>query len=509
MRYSFFSAFVSLTFLLPSAVLEAQTIDLNTYYAHAIGKKKEALKAAMHDIIGSADVLEYGGGYNKTWYGFYQTDRMTDNEVRDRYSNAHHFFNGSSYSAVSGMNIEHALANSWWGKTKNQAYKDIHHLMPCESSINSSKSNYGMGKVTNVKTDNGCTKVGTGPGAAGANIDLWEPADKWKGDFARIIFYMVTCYQNLTWTGAQALRSLENDDWPTLQPWAYQLYLKWAKDDPVDDIEMARNEAVYKIQHNRNPFIDLPDLPEYIWGSLTDIAFTIDGTTPVVPPTPEPSDSTLLLLQNFKNSGLGNFAVLQNDGTQSTVWKHDTKYGMVANAYSMGKVADDYLVSPAIDLTQMEGATIEFRHAVGYNNGADPSRMFEVLVSTDFAQVPDRATWTSLDVEWPQELVTETSKFTKFISSGRISLDDYVGETINVAFRYTSESNYCWAWEIDNLSVFGKALPDGIDDNFMSPIDAPDAVFDINGHYLGVEVPIVRGIYIVRRGGYTYKRFVK
>ena len=491
------------------STVKAQSVDLNTYYADAIGKKKEALKNAMHDIIGHADVFEYGSGYNKTWYGFYQTDRMADNEVRDRYSNEHHYFSGSNYSAVSGMNIEHALANSWWGKTKNQAYKDIHHLMPCESNINSTKSNYGMGKVTNVKTNNGSTKVGTGPGASGANINLWEPADKWKGDFARVIFYMVTCYQNLTWSGTEALKSLENDDWPTLQSWAYKLYLQWAKDDPVDDIEKARNEAVYKFQHNRNPFIDIPELAEYIWGDKTDVAFTIDGTEPTPGPTPEPGDSVLIMAQDFKTSGAGDFAVVQTDGSQSQVWKHDERYGMVANAYSLGKTGDDYLISPTIDLTGMEGATVEFRHAAGYHGSEAPSTMFEVLVSTDYAQRPSEATWERLtDVTWPVEMQSATSKFTKFVTSGRISLDEYAGETINVAFHYTANVNKCWAWEIDNIQVYGKALPDNIDDNFMSPVDAPDAVFDMNGRYVGTEVPRQRGIYIVRQGGYTFKRFV-
>ena len=212
--------------------LSAQGVDLKVYYAKAIGEKKENLKSALHSIIAKADVLDYGkGAADKTWAGFYKTDRIIGtNEVRDRYSNDHRYFDVSNpYAAVSGMNIEHSLANSWWGGSKNQAYKDIHHLMPCQTTINSSKGNYGMGKVTTAKTDNGCTKVGTGPGAGGNSIQLWEPADKWKGDFARVYFYMVTCYSDLTWK-SEALKSLTNTDWPTLQPWAYELYLQWDKD---------------------------------------------------------------------------------------------------------------------------------------------------------------------------------------------------------------------------------------------------------------------------------------
>ena len=629
----------------------AQSVDLNSFYAQADGKKKAELKNAFHDIIGYADVLAYGGGNGKTWFGFYQTDRMADNEVRDRYSYEHHYFTAGQYTSVTGMDIEHSFPKSWWGGDENQAYRDIHHLMPCESRINRSKSNNGMGKVTEITTNNGCSKVGKGPGALGELIYLWEPADEWKGDFARAVFYMVTCYQNLTWTGDRALESLTNSDWPTLQPWAYELYLQWNREDPVDDIEIARNEAVYRIQHNRNPFIDYPSLAEYIWGDSIDYEFDvslphrIDGSTMPHPdyantltidvtsldwtedthetygegftattrgltlgyyknasrtalvnvsqysqlrlykgsvfvitgadlksvkvygltgylnpleidgeiytfdedkellwegeteaftalasegqvrftslmvvlgnngdgpgPGPEPLDSTLLLYQAFRSAGPGSFTMVKANGTQSQVWAYDNRYGMVANAYSYGRTGDEWLISPAIDLTGQQGATLEFRHAVGYNNGGDASTMFEVLVSNNYAQQPSSATWTRLDPEWPTELLSATSKFTGFISSGRLSLDDFAGETINIAFHYRATSSQCWAWEIDGFQVYGLPLPTGIDDNYMSPVAAEDAVFDMNGRYVGTEVPRRRGIYIVRQGGYTYKRFVK
>jgi endonuclease I len=285
--------YLHITCLLVTLVLcltaSAQSVNLKTYYAAAVGKKKADLKAALHDIIGKASVLEYGSGSNKTWYGFYQTDRMSNNEVRDRYSNDHRYFSTSSpYNSVSGMNIEHSLANSWWGGTKNQAYKDIHHLMPCEAKINSSKSNYGMGKVTSVKTNNGCTKVGTGPGASGNDISMWEPADKWKGDFARVYFYMATAYESYKNEKGQE-RSPKNwksdmitsDIYPFFTEWALKMLLRWSQQDPISEKEIKRNEAIYKIQKNRNPFVDYPGLEQYIWGSGTDIAFSYNNYTPI------------------------------------------------------------------------------------------------------------------------------------------------------------------------------------------------------------------------------------
>lgn len=98
--------------------------------------------------------------------------------------------------------------------------------MPSEQKINSAKSNYPMGKVNNASTDNGCTKVGTGSNG----YKLWEPADKWKGDFARGYMYMATAYQDFTWSGTQALQILQQGDYPTLCEWAYTLIYRMGQD---------------------------------------------------------------------------------------------------------------------------------------------------------------------------------------------------------------------------------------------------------------------------------------
>ena len=255
------------------------------YYKTVNGKKKSELKSAFRDVIKTATVLDYGSGAGRTWSGFYVTDRYNGNQVRDRYSYEKFYFSSNasaqSASAVSGMNIEHSFPKSWWGGSNNQAYRDLYNLMPCETKINSSKSNYAMGKVTSVNVTNGCTKVGKGS-AGNKTCNLWEPADEWKGDFARNYFYMVTTYSNLSWT-SEGLNMLEQDEWPTLQPWAYRLFLEWSRQDPVDEIEKQRNEAVYGIQGNRNPFIDFPNLAEYIWGDSVDYAFDLYNTATDIP----------------------------------------------------------------------------------------------------------------------------------------------------------------------------------------------------------------------------------
>ena len=54
--------------------------------------------------------------------------------------------------------------------------------------------------------------------------------------------------------------------YPGFSDWSLQLLLKWHREDPVSLKEVRRNEEVSKIQGNRNPFIDYPELMEYVWG---------------------------------------------------------------------------------------------------------------------------------------------------------------------------------------------------------------------------------------------------
>jgi len=61
---------------------------------------------------------------------------------------------------------------------------------------------------------------------------------------------------------------LQNNTYPTLKPYAVDLLIKWHRDDPVSEKEINRNNEVYRVQGNRNPFVDFPELAEHIWGNL-------------------------------------------------------------------------------------------------------------------------------------------------------------------------------------------------------------------------------------------------
>ena len=117
---------------------------------------------------------------------------------------------------------------------------------------------------------------------------VYEVDDEFKGDLARTYFYMVTCYMTSNFTQAEGGRVMFTYSNGTAQLTSYSidLLLKWHRDDPVSQRELARNEVIYGNpiynkcsynQGNRNPFIDYPELAEYIWGTKSTMPVAVAG----------------------------------------------------------------------------------------------------------------------------------------------------------------------------------------------------------------------------------------
>ncbi len=243
------------------------------YYTSLNGKTEAALKTATHDIIRNFTTVS---SYSDLPKYFQKTDVYPDGERWwEMYSNQTFYL-----PSFTGMNREHALPKSWWGGSSSlSAYVDLNHLYPSEMNANSAKSNYPLGEVQTATFDNGVSKVGyavTGQGGGASKV--FEPADEYKGDFARSYFYMATCYQDITW---KYTYMIQQGTYPTLNTWSQELLLKWHREDPVSQKELDRNEQVYLIQNNRNPFIDYPSLAEYIWGNKKgELFYTNSEDTP-------------------------------------------------------------------------------------------------------------------------------------------------------------------------------------------------------------------------------------
>jgi len=246
------------------------------YYHFAKNKQKNELKMALKNVSTPLRVLEYGSGPGFTWQGFYYTDRQSDSNVLDMYSNV--VRKQTSYSAVNEMHIEHSFPKSWWGAHENMAYKDLFHLYPADAVTNMTKSNLPLGEVTGTPTlNNGVSKVGKNGFGTSYTDNCFEPADAYKGDFARSYLYISSIYEDFSQLWQSPM--LNNNFYPVWKPWAIDLLLKWHRQDPVSTKELTRNEAIYQIQGNRNPFIDFPTLAEYIWGADTTSVFPFPTET--------------------------------------------------------------------------------------------------------------------------------------------------------------------------------------------------------------------------------------
>lgn len=246
------------------------------YYTACENKGGAALLQALRSVVGPHTTVSYDGLLT-----LYNTSDIKPNgKLWDMYSTKE-WTPGQNqcgnYKLVGDCwNREHSFPKSWFGGA-SPMYSDAYHLYPTDGKVNGQRSNYPYGECASGTTlpSNGSVKAlgklgtSTFPGYSGK---VFEPVDEYKGDFARSYFYMAAAYNDRI--GSWSSDMLAGNAYPAFSGWATELLLKWHRMDPVSDKELARNEAVYAAQHNRNPFIDHPEMAEYIWGENKTQAWT-------------------------------------------------------------------------------------------------------------------------------------------------------------------------------------------------------------------------------------------
>ena len=178
----------------------------------------------------------------------------------------------------------------------------------------------------------------------------------------------------------------------------------------------------------------------------TESDFVFDGGDPTPPEPPTPGEG--IFSETFAN-GQGEFEIkdVSLPSGLSYVWTHVSNYScMKANGfYQHANAAESWLVSPMIDLSGVNSATLTFAHAANF---ADPQGYFFVMVSTDYAGDVTTATWTELNISaWP-----DYNSNWAFVDASA-DLTAYAGQNVTIAFKYTSTEDHCAAWEIKNVVV--------------------------------------------------------
>lgn len=271
-------------------VADAATTD--TYYSKITATSGTALLGQLHDLIVETHKT-YTSYDDCKRYGPTTDPGLDGRGVVEFYTHE----TVMSFSGTTGTwNREHvwcqSLSGGLWGTSGGGS--DMHHIRPSEARLNGTRGNNKYGKVSNgtpaysKTTSNANSELG---GYVGSGT--FEPLDNVKGDVARIVMYVYTHYNNASNVGGTKESAKTHGNLPftnvvtaSNEAAAKKMLLEWNAMDPVDEIERYRNEKVYEIQGNRNPFIDNSSYANAIWGDGSVV-----DPDPGPGPDPGPSDT--------------------------------------------------------------------------------------------------------------------------------------------------------------------------------------------------------------------------
>ncbi len=257
------------------------------YYDSAQGLTGYQLKTALKNIITNGhNPHSYNDLYNA--YETTDTDHYYENDgsVLDMYSenpNGGDPYNYNHHQNVCGnyqqegdcYNREHLMPQSIFGSASPMK-SDAHFVVPSDGKVNGMRSNHPFGVVNNPTwTSQNGSKLGSNS-VYGYSGTVFEPIDEFKGDIARMLFYVATRYEDQI-PGWGSSDMLDGSGDKVFTDWFLHILLDWTAQDPVNQREIDRNNAVYAYQGNRNPFIDHPEWVNAIWNPNPDT------TAPSVP----------------------------------------------------------------------------------------------------------------------------------------------------------------------------------------------------------------------------------
>ena len=465
----------------------------NGYYTNAIGKHDEALMTALEGIIYTHSQL----GYNFLWDCYPYTDTGDDGYYIDMYSTSKYNHDsahpgGASYVGQ-GLNREHSFPKSWFGGEVYPMYTDLMMIIPADAYVNQRRSNdpYGVcngsDAITYTNEALGVTmlgKLGTST-YNGYSQKVYEPDDEYKGDFARIYFYMVTCYKSAVheWPGSDQLDYAANG-YKAFSDWSMQMLMEWHRADPVSPKEIARNEAVYSSkdgnieygQGNRNPFVDHPELAEHIWGTKQHTAWTGGDTPqPIVKEVPvmlgvdetavetnafradwtsggdvssytlkvsrqQESSAILLMSENFSKvnataDGYNDVGGSLDNYTDNPGWIGYKVYTAAGKSLKVGTSSDiGYLISPELQLSST--VTVVF-NAKNWINSSGVSDKSSVIVSCGEA--------------------SQTVTLTDNPEDYTVVLNGCTAQNVKLAMNAAKKRSYIYSVDIYNGDLTAKA----------------------------------------------------
>ena len=374
------------------------------YYSTATGTGY-TLKTQLYNIIKDHTVIDYAG-----LYVTYQTSDIDnffekDGSVLDMYSENPAGTDPYNYSIAATQrcgnytnegdcyNREHIIPQSVFNELSPMV-SDAHFITPTDGKVNGIRSNYPHSVVvTPSQTTLNGSKLGTSTTAGYSGL-VFEPIDEFKGDIARMYFYFATRYENIVAGYNYAMfNNTSNQVFTTA--FLNQL-LAWHNQDPVSAREIARNNAIYARQNNRNPFIDNPNYVTEIWK-----AGTVDTEAPTAPTNlvvteTTTNSATLTWTASTDNVGVTSYDVYVNGTLKTSVTGVTTTItGLAAEtAYTFYIIARDADRNSSVVSASVTGTT------------KAPAAGTTACASENFENIPANATsyatrtWTNGGITW-------------------------------------------------------------------------------------------------------------
>jgi len=434
------------------------------YYDGTDGLDGEELRLALHEIIDNHTVHSY----SSLWTHFQSTDKKPNNKVWDMYSDIPNGTPPYEYTFVSDQcgnyggesdcyNREHSWPKSWFNNA-SPMNTDLFHLVPTDGYVNGMRSNYPYGEVENTTwTSQNGSKRGT-MNSYNFNGTVFEPIDEYKGDFARTYFYMSTRYttEDSGWD--------ENDmvNGADLKEWAVAMLLDWHQADPVSEKELNRNDAVYDIQGNRNPFIDYPVWSECIWDEC-------ESTGGNVPP----------IANAGPDQSVGENEIVYLDGTGSSD-EENADLTFMWTAPEGILLNDPTNVSPSFSSPMVENSE-EFIFSLIVSDGELDSGLDSVIITVIHTNIPP------ISNAGPDQIVIEN----EWVTLSGIESSDF--ENDNLSFLWASPLGI----ELDDsTSVTPSFMAPAVDDttNLIFSLVVSDG--DLNSNPDSVQIAVTNSLII-------------
>jgi len=261
------------------------------YYDSVDATSAQQLRLTLHEVIDDHTFFPYTHDNTDTWDILEMADQDPNNSgnIIDIYRNASHPKQGGGNSFY---NREHSWPKSYGfpeydfdNPGENYPYSDCHHLFLSDPDYNSERSNKPFRDCSNTCLEQP-TEANDGRGGGSGifpgnsnwtsgqfSTGTWQTWSGRKGDVARAMFYMAIRYEGgvhgITGIPEPDLELTDDDSLIESSRTGFNEstafmgilsdLLRWHAEDPVDDRERQRNEAIASFQGNRNPFIDHPE----------------------------------------------------------------------------------------------------------------------------------------------------------------------------------------------------------------------------------------------------------